>query len=168
MPVLSGPPLNPMPPIATWSDVWMMIPSQTRLAGSFSIASIKKGNASVISGPGQESGTWTPSISASFAFSLRVAFFSSSEKGSSLRRFVSSVCTMHSPFQLFSFPILSWHGKHVQLWSKCFYRDVFRQFVLHKSHDEIGHLNGWRLHRDGIHLNSRSGKILADLVQEFL
>lgn len=49
-----------------------------------------------------------------------------------------------------------------------FYRDVFRQFVLHKSHDEIGDLNGWRLHRDGIHLNSRSGKILADLVQEFL
>src|ERR1051326_1834981 len=49
-----------------------------------------------------------------------------------------------------------------------FYRDVFRQFVLHKSHDEIGRLNGWRFHRDGIHLNSRSGKLLADLVQEFL
>lgn len=49
-----------------------------------------------------------------------------------------------------------------------FYRDVFRQFVLHKSHDEIGQLNGWRFHRDGIHLNSRSGKLLADLVQEFL
>jgi lysophospholipase L1-like esterase len=49
-----------------------------------------------------------------------------------------------------------------------FYRDVFRQFVLRKSNDEIGRLNGWQLHRDGIHLNSRSGKILADLVQEFL
>jgi lysophospholipase L1-like esterase len=49
-----------------------------------------------------------------------------------------------------------------------FYRDVFRQFVLHKSNDEIGQLNGWRFHRDGIHLNSRSGKLLADLVQEFL
>jgi lysophospholipase L1-like esterase len=49
-----------------------------------------------------------------------------------------------------------------------FYRDVFRQFVLHKSHDEIGELGGWRFHRDGIHLNSRSGKLLADLVQEFL
>ncbi len=49
-----------------------------------------------------------------------------------------------------------------------FYRYVFRQFVLHKSHDEIGQLNGWRFHRDGIHLNSQSGKILADLVQEFL
>jgi hypothetical protein len=49
-----------------------------------------------------------------------------------------------------------------------FYRDVFRQFVLRKSHDEIGLLNGWRLHRDGIHLNSRSGKFLADFVQEFI
>jgi lysophospholipase L1-like esterase len=49
-----------------------------------------------------------------------------------------------------------------------FYRDVFRQFVLRKSNDEIGHLNGWRFHRDGIHLNSRSGKILADLIQEVL
>ncbi len=49
-----------------------------------------------------------------------------------------------------------------------FYRDVYRQFVLHKSHDEIGQLNGWRFHRDGIHLNSLSGKILADLVQEFV
>jgi len=49
-----------------------------------------------------------------------------------------------------------------------FYRDVFQQFVLHKSNDEIGQLNGWRFHRDGIHLNSRSGKLLADLTQEFL
>ncbi len=49
-----------------------------------------------------------------------------------------------------------------------FYRDVFRQFILHKSHDEIGQLNGWQFHRDGIHLNSRSGKLLADIVQEFL
>ncbi|GHO80441.1 hypothetical protein KSD_82120 [Ktedonobacter sp. SOSP1-85] len=48
------------------------------------------------------------------------------------------------------------------------YRDIFRQFVLHKSNDEIGQLNGWRFHRDGLHLNSRSGKLLADLVQEFL
>lgn len=49
-----------------------------------------------------------------------------------------------------------------------FYRDVFRQFILHMSHDEIGRLNGWRFHRDGIHLNSVSGKILADLAQEFI
>ncbi|MGO8947155.1 MAG: SGNH/GDSL hydrolase family protein [Ktedonobacterales bacterium] len=49
-----------------------------------------------------------------------------------------------------------------------FYRDLFRQVVLRKSNDEIGQLNGWRFHRDGVHLNSRSGKILADLVQEFI
>jgi lysophospholipase L1-like esterase len=49
-----------------------------------------------------------------------------------------------------------------------FYRDVFRQFVLRKSNDEIGRLNGWQFHRDGIHLNSRSGEILAELVQQFL
>ena len=49
-----------------------------------------------------------------------------------------------------------------------FYRDAFRQFVLRKSNDEIGQLNGWRFHRDGIHLNSRSGTLLADLAQEFI
>ena len=49
-----------------------------------------------------------------------------------------------------------------------FYRNAFSQFVLHKSLDEIGHRNGWLLHTDGIHLNSRGGKILADLVQEFI
>lgn len=48
------------------------------------------------------------------------------------------------------------------------YRDVLRQFILHKSNDEIGIVNGWRYHRDGIHLNSISGKILADMVQEFI
>ncbi len=49
-----------------------------------------------------------------------------------------------------------------------FYRDALRQFVLRKTNDEIGHLNGWRFHRDGIHLNSRSGRLVADLVQGFL
>jgi lysophospholipase L1-like esterase len=49
-----------------------------------------------------------------------------------------------------------------------FYRDLFRQFVLRKTNDEIGQLNGWRFHRDGIHLNSRSGRLVAELVQEFL
>ena len=49
-----------------------------------------------------------------------------------------------------------------------FYRDLFRQVVLRKSNDEIGRLNGWQFHRHGIHLKSRSGKILADLVQQFL
>jgi len=49
-----------------------------------------------------------------------------------------------------------------------FYRDVFRQFVLGKNNDEIGRLNGWKYHRDGIHLNSTSGKVMAYLVQEFI
>ena len=49
-----------------------------------------------------------------------------------------------------------------------FYRDVFRQVVLRKSHDEIGRQSDWRFHRDGLHLNSQSGKLLADLVQSFL
>jgi hypothetical protein len=29
-------------------------------------------------------------------------------------------------------------------------------------------MNGWRFHTDGIHLNSRGGIIVADLVQEFI
>lgn len=49
-----------------------------------------------------------------------------------------------------------------------FYRDLYRQHVEHMTNDEIGKLNGWAFHRDGIHLNSRSGKILADLVQKFI
>lgn len=49
-----------------------------------------------------------------------------------------------------------------------FYRDAFRSLVLRKSPDEIAHLNGWHFHSDGVHLNSRSGLIVADLVQEFV
>ena len=49
-----------------------------------------------------------------------------------------------------------------------FYRDAFRTVLLRKSPDEIGRMNGWRFHTDGVHLNSRSGLIVADLVQEFL
>ena len=48
------------------------------------------------------------------------------------------------------------------------YRDAFRLLVLHRSLDEIGEHYGWHFHSDGIHLNSHSGKILADLVQEFV
>jgi len=29
-------------------------------------------------------------------------------------------------------------------------------------------MNGWRFHTDGVHLNSRGGMIVADLVQEFV
>lgn len=49
-----------------------------------------------------------------------------------------------------------------------FYRDAFGVLVLGKSPDDVTRLNGWRFHTDGVHLNSRSGMILADLVQEFI
>jgi lysophospholipase L1-like esterase len=45
---------------------------------------------------------------------------------------------------------------------------AFKILVLHKDLDEVGKQSGWRFHVDGAHLNSRSGKILADLVQEFV
>jgi hypothetical protein len=40
--------------------------------------------------------------------------------------------------------------------------------VLRKSPDQIAELNGWRFHSDGVHVNSRGGLILADLVQDFI
>lgn len=49
-----------------------------------------------------------------------------------------------------------------------FYRDAFRALALRKHPDEIALLNGWHFHTDGIHLNSRGGMIVADLVQGFL
>ena len=49
-----------------------------------------------------------------------------------------------------------------------FYRDAFRTLVLRKTPDEIAQRNGWRFHSDGVHLNSRSGMIAANLVQQFL
>jgi lysophospholipase L1-like esterase len=49
-----------------------------------------------------------------------------------------------------------------------FYRDAFRTLVLRKSPDEVARINGWRFHTDGVHLNSRSGLIVADLVQKFI
>ncbi len=48
------------------------------------------------------------------------------------------------------------------------YRDAFRVMILGKSPDEIAAMNGWHLHTDGVHLNSVGGKILANLVQEFV
>ncbi len=50
--------------------------------------------------------------------------------------------------------------------SQC--RAAFKILVLHMSLDEVGMQSGWRFHTDGIHLSSRSGKILTDLVQEFV
>jgi hypothetical protein len=49
-----------------------------------------------------------------------------------------------------------------------FYRDAVRTLVLRKSPDEVARINGWRFHTDGVHLNSRSGLIVADLVQKFI
>jgi lysophospholipase L1-like esterase len=48
------------------------------------------------------------------------------------------------------------------------YGDTFRYFVLRKTSDEIGAVNGWKFHVDGVHLNRRGGVILAGLVQDFL
>ncbi|MGA2398357.1 MAG: GDSL-type esterase/lipase family protein [Steroidobacteraceae bacterium] len=48
------------------------------------------------------------------------------------------------------------------------YRDAFRTLALHKTPDQVAELNGWCFHSDGIHLNSRGGLILADLVQAFI
>ncbi len=47
-------------------------------------------------------------------------------------------------------------------------RAAFKILVLHKGLDEVGQQGGWRFHVDGLHLNSRSGRILANLVQEFV
>jgi lysophospholipase L1-like esterase len=47
-------------------------------------------------------------------------------------------------------------------------RAAFRVFILRQSLDEAGKAEGWQFHINGYHLNSRSGKILADLVQEFV
>jgi len=49
-----------------------------------------------------------------------------------------------------------------------FYRDAFRTLVLRKSPDEVARINGWSFHSDGVHLNSRGGLIVADLVQKFI
>jgi len=49
-----------------------------------------------------------------------------------------------------------------------FYRDAVRTLVLRKSPDEVARINGWCFHTDGVHLNSRSGLIVADLVQKFV
>jgi lysophospholipase L1-like esterase len=49
-----------------------------------------------------------------------------------------------------------------------FYHDAFRSLVLRKSPDEISRMNGWVFHTDGVHLNSRGGLIIADLVCKFI
>ena len=50
-----------------------------------------------------------------------------------------------------------------------FYRDyVFREMILRQSFDEISRINGWQFHIDGIHLNTQGGRILTEVVQQFL
>lgn len=59
------------------------------------------------------------------------------------------------PFTRFSFP--------------SFYRDyLLREMILRRSFDEISQINGWEFHIDGIHLNTRGGRILTKAVQRFL
>lgn len=50
--------------------------------------------------------------------------------------------------------------------SQC--KAAIKILILHKKLDEVGQQNGWLFHVDGVHLNSRSGKILANLVQNFI
>jgi lysophospholipase L1-like esterase len=50
-----------------------------------------------------------------------------------------------------------------------FYRDyLVREMILRRSFDEISRINGWEFHIDGIHLNTRGGRILTEAVQRFL
>jgi lysophospholipase L1-like esterase len=50
-----------------------------------------------------------------------------------------------------------------------FYRDyLVREMILRRSFDEISRTNGWEFHIDGIHLNTRGGRILTEAVQRFL
>ena len=50
-----------------------------------------------------------------------------------------------------------------------FYRDyLIREMVLRQSFDRISRINGWQFHIDGIHLNTNGGRILAEVIQQFL
>jgi lysophospholipase L1-like esterase len=50
-----------------------------------------------------------------------------------------------------------------------FYRDyLFREIILRQSFDRISRINGWQFHIDGIHLNTKGGRILTEAVQQFL
>ncbi len=52
---------------------------------------------------------------------------------------------------------------------RSFFRDYYwREFILRHSFDEIAEMNGWKYHVDGVHLNTKGGMILANVVQEFL
>jgi lysophospholipase L1-like esterase len=52
---------------------------------------------------------------------------------------------------------------------RSFYRDyLVREMILRRSFDQISRINGWEFHIDGIHLNTRGGRILTEAVQRFL
>jgi lysophospholipase L1-like esterase len=40
--------------------------------------------------------------------------------------------------------------------------------ILRHSFDQISQTNGWEFHIDGIHLNTKGGRILAEAIQQFL
>jgi lysophospholipase L1-like esterase len=64
-------------------------------------------------------------------------------------------CAITKPFTRFSYA--------------AFYRDyLFRELILRRSFDQISQQNGWGFHIDGIHLNTKGGRILTDVVQQFL
>jgi GDSL-like Lipase/Acylhydrolase family len=48
------------------------------------------------------------------------------------------------------------------------WRDAFDAQVLRQTPDQIGERNGWRYHTDGLRLNDRAGRLVADLAQRFL
>ncbi len=63
--------------------------------------------------------------------------------------------TIDKPFTRFSFA--------------AFYRDyLFREMILRRSFDQISQRNGWEFHIDGVHLNTKGGRILTEVVQQFL
>jgi lysophospholipase L1-like esterase len=63
--------------------------------------------------------------------------------------------TATKPFTRFSFASL--------------YRDyLWREMIMRQSFDEISRSNGWEFHIDGIHLNTKGGRILTETVQQFL
>ncbi len=64
-------------------------------------------------------------------------------------------CAIAKPFSRFSFA--------------GFYRDyLLRGMVLRRSSDQIAARNGWEFHIDGVHLNTKGGRILTNVVQQFL
>ena len=63
--------------------------------------------------------------------------------------------TIAKPFTRFSFA--------------AFYRDyLVREMILLRSFDQISKKNGCEFHIDGIHLNTKGGRILTEVVQQFL